>query len=134
MIKYFTPFEKISKLHKTIILISWLVLLIVIWFATTAGEKHLFPSPSQVLKGFKHGLLIGCRQVLHKNVIPSHPGATMKITHLTALVLMSLSLSSQAVRAAEGQDVAAILDLAGRVGLRDHRVQLGVELGCAAGA
>ena len=27
----------------------------------------------------------------------------MKITHLTALVLMSLSLSSQAVRAAEGQ-------------------------------
>ncbi|NAW01354.1 extracellular solute-binding protein, partial [Salmonella sp. hn-h4] len=27
----------------------------------------------------------------------------MKITHLTALVLMSLSLSSQTVRAAEGQ-------------------------------
>lgn len=62
MIKYFTPFEKISKLQKTIILISWLVLLIVIWFATTAGEKHLFPSPGQVLKGFtelyKEGLVV----------------------------------------------------------------------------
>ncbi|MEO7977609.1 hypothetical protein [Flavobacterium sp.] len=62
MIKYFTPFEKISKLQKTIILICWLVLLIVIWFATTTGEKHLFPSPNQVIKGFselyKEGLVV----------------------------------------------------------------------------
>ncbi|MWB93835.1 hypothetical protein GON26_05645 [Flavobacterium sp. GA093] len=52
MIKFLTPFEKVSKLHKTLILSGWLVLLIVIWFATTSGEKHLFPSPDQVLKGF----------------------------------------------------------------------------------
>ncbi|MEP6930984.1 MAG: hypothetical protein ABI850_13255 [Flavobacterium sp.] len=52
MIKFLTPFEKISKLHKTLILAGWLVLLIVIWFAGTSGEKHLFPSPGQVLKGF----------------------------------------------------------------------------------
>ncbi|PXY39697.1 hypothetical protein DMB65_16865 [Flavobacterium cheongpyeongense] len=52
MIKYFTPFERISKFQKTTILIIWLVLLIILWFVTTAGEKHLFPSPSQVLKGF----------------------------------------------------------------------------------
>jgi NitT/TauT family transport system permease protein len=52
MIKFLTPFEKISKLNKTLILIGWLVLLIVIWFAATSGEKHLFPSPGQVLKGF----------------------------------------------------------------------------------
>lgn len=32
---------------------GWLVLLIIIWFATTAGDKHLFPSPPQVLKGFQ---------------------------------------------------------------------------------
>ena len=53
MIKFLTPFEKISKLNKTLILIGWLVLLIIIWFATTSGEKHLFPSPSQVLNGFQ---------------------------------------------------------------------------------
>jgi NitT/TauT family transport system permease protein len=53
MIKILKPFEKISKMNKTLILMGWLVLLIIIWFATTAGEKHLFPSPPQVLTGFQ---------------------------------------------------------------------------------
>ncbi|REG98964.1 ABC transporter permease [Flavobacterium aquicola] len=52
MIKIFTPFEKLSKSHKTFILLGWLFLLIVIWFVGTSGTKHLFPSPSQVLTGF----------------------------------------------------------------------------------
>jgi ABC-type nitrate/sulfonate/bicarbonate transport system permease component len=52
MIKYLTPFEKISKSKKTIILAVWIVLILVLWYATTMGQKHLFPSPSQVLKGF----------------------------------------------------------------------------------
>jgi ABC-type nitrate/sulfonate/bicarbonate transport system permease component len=62
MIKILTPFEKISKLNRTLILIGWLVLLIIIWFATTSGEKHLFPSPAQVLTGFsdlyREGLVV----------------------------------------------------------------------------
>ncbi len=62
MVKFLIPFEKISKMNRTLILIGWLVLLIIIWFATTAGEKHLFPSPSQVLTGFsdlyKEGLVV----------------------------------------------------------------------------
>lgn len=52
MIKYLTPFEKISKSKKTIILAIWIVLILVLWYVTTMGQKHLFPSPSQVLKGF----------------------------------------------------------------------------------
>ncbi|RZK38379.1 MAG: ABC transporter permease subunit [Pedobacter sp.] len=52
MIKFLTPFEKISKSNKTIILVSWIVLIIAIWFVGTSGTKHLFPSPSQVLSGF----------------------------------------------------------------------------------
>lgn len=52
MIKIFTPFEKLSKTHKTLILLGWLFLLIVIWFIGTSGTKHLFPSPGQVLTGF----------------------------------------------------------------------------------
>lgn len=52
MIKYLTPFEKISKSKKTIILAVWIVLILVLWYVTTMGQKHLFPSPSQVLKGF----------------------------------------------------------------------------------
>ena len=46
------PFEKISKAQKTIILIAWIVVLFAIWFVGTMGEKHLFPSPSQVFQGF----------------------------------------------------------------------------------
>jgi len=52
MKQYITPFEKISKSKKTIILLSWVVLLMALWFIGTSGEKHLFPSPSQVFRGF----------------------------------------------------------------------------------
>jgi ABC-type nitrate/sulfonate/bicarbonate transport system permease component len=52
MKQYITPFEKIAKSKRTIILSIWVVLLLAIWFAGTSGEKHLFPSPSQVFKGF----------------------------------------------------------------------------------
>lgn len=62
MKKYFIPFEKISKTSKTTIIIVWLLLLILIWFVSTSGQKHLFPSPSQVLTGFtelyKEGLVV----------------------------------------------------------------------------
>jgi len=52
MMKFITPFEKIPKSNKTIILLGWIILLIAIWFIGTSGEKHLFPSPSQVFTGF----------------------------------------------------------------------------------
>lgn len=52
MIKLITPFEKIAKSQKTIILVAWIAVLLLIWFLGTSGQKHLFPSPSQVLEGF----------------------------------------------------------------------------------
>ena len=52
MIKLITPFEKISKTNKTFILVGWIIVLLTIWFLGTMGEKHLFPSPAQVFKGF----------------------------------------------------------------------------------
>ncbi|MGV3697674.1 ABC transporter permease [Flavobacterium sp.] len=52
MIKFLTPFEKISRSQRTIIALSWTVLLILIWFIGTSGQKHLFPSPAQVFEGF----------------------------------------------------------------------------------
>jgi ABC-type nitrate/sulfonate/bicarbonate transport system permease component len=52
MKQLFTPFEQISKSKKTIILVSWIVLILTLWFVGTSGQKHLFPSPSQVLNGF----------------------------------------------------------------------------------
>jgi ABC-type nitrate/sulfonate/bicarbonate transport system permease component len=48
----FTPFEQISKTKKTIILVSWIVFILALWFIGTSGQKHLFPSPAQVFKSF----------------------------------------------------------------------------------
>ena len=53
MMSIFKPFEKISKANRTFLLMGWFLLLIMLWFIGTTGEKHLFPSPSQVLKGFQ---------------------------------------------------------------------------------
>lgn len=52
MMKLIKPFEKFSKSTKTLILLGWVILILLIWFLGTMGEKHLFPSPGQVLKGF----------------------------------------------------------------------------------
>ncbi len=52
MKKIITPFEKIPKSQKTIILSAWIVFILGLWFLGTSGEKHLFPSPAQVFKGF----------------------------------------------------------------------------------
>ena len=52
MLKLFKPFENTSKSTRTMILVGWVVFLLVLWFVATMGQKHLFPSPAQVSKGF----------------------------------------------------------------------------------
>lgn len=62
MLKLITPFEKIAKSHRTLILVGWILVLLLIWFLGTMGEKHLFPSPSQVINGlsqlYSEGLVV----------------------------------------------------------------------------
>ncbi len=53
MEKYFKPLEEINKTGKTTILSTWLVLLLSFWTLCSFGDVHLFPTPSQVLNGFK---------------------------------------------------------------------------------
>lgn len=50
--KILVPFEKLKKSNKTIILVSWVLLIVLIWFIGTSGKEHLFPSPANVFKGF----------------------------------------------------------------------------------
>jgi NitT/TauT family transport system permease protein len=47
-----TPFNPISKQKKLFILLGWIAAILLLWFLGTMGEKHLFPSPAQVFKGF----------------------------------------------------------------------------------
>jgi len=46
------PFGKISTGKSTILVFAWVFVLGLIWVIGTSGEKHLFPNPQQVLKGF----------------------------------------------------------------------------------
>src|SRR5688572_2703690 len=47
------PFEKISARQTTILYVSWMALIILIWFISgSIGDKHLFPTPKQVAEGF----------------------------------------------------------------------------------
>lgn len=68
MLKYLIPFETTTKIQRTIILVSWVVLLFALWFLASSGTKHLFPTPSQVLTGFselyKEGLVVHIFQSL----------------------------------------------------------------------
>ena len=62
MKKLFQPFEENSQQTKIMIIGSWLVLVMSYWFATSQGDKHLFPSPTQVLAGiqelYNEGLVV----------------------------------------------------------------------------
>lgn len=48
----FKPFEKISKNNRLLIIGAWIAIVLVFWFISSMGERHLFPSPKQVLTGF----------------------------------------------------------------------------------
>jgi ABC-type nitrate/sulfonate/bicarbonate transport system permease component len=83
MIKLITPFENVSKTIKTIILVSWIVLLFVMWFIITMGEKHLFPSPGQVLKGFEE---------LYNEGLVVHIFNSLKLCFLSIFLAIVLSM------------------------------------------
>jgi len=48
----FRPFEDIKKNSRIFIVLFWILLVLVTWFISSSGERHLFPSPQQVLTGF----------------------------------------------------------------------------------
>lgn len=48
----FRPFEDIGSRSSLLIILFWVLLVIVTWFISSSGERHLFPSPQQVFQGF----------------------------------------------------------------------------------
>jgi NitT/TauT family transport system permease protein len=51
--KLLKPFEEIKSSTKLTIQLGWLVFIILIWMLASLGDTHLFPTPMQVLIGFK---------------------------------------------------------------------------------
>jgi len=59
MKKLITPFEEVNSSSFKLIMIGWLVLLFSFWGLSSLGSTNLFPTPPQVLKGFKQIWLDG---------------------------------------------------------------------------
>ena len=53
MKKFFKPFEELKSSNTSTILVGWLIILLTFWTACSVGTTHLFPTPVQVLNGFK---------------------------------------------------------------------------------
>lgn len=62
MKKIFKPFESLKGNNKSVIMLSWLIILLTIWTLASFGETHLFPTPKQVIHGledlWKEGLMV----------------------------------------------------------------------------
>jgi ABC-type nitrate/sulfonate/bicarbonate transport system permease component len=52
MKKFFEPFAEVSAQSRMMITLLWIVGASLLWFASSRGEKHLFPTPEQVATGF----------------------------------------------------------------------------------
>ena len=70
-------------MQRTIILVSWVVLLFAIWFIGSSGTKHLFPTPSQVLTGFSE---------LYKEGLVVHIFQSLKLCFLSILLATIIAL------------------------------------------
>lgn len=53
MKKYITPFEELSGTNKNTLMLGWLIGIIFFWVSCSFGTVHLFPTPMQVINGFK---------------------------------------------------------------------------------
>ncbi len=51
--KWFKPFESIARSQQLIIISCWIFLVVGYWVVSSLGEKHLFPTPTQVWSGFQ---------------------------------------------------------------------------------
>lgn len=57
----FKPFEEISSSGKSMILTGWLLIIGLVWGYSSLGDIHMFPTPMQVLTGFKDLWLAGIK-------------------------------------------------------------------------
>ncbi len=79
----FKPFEKISKNTRLLIVFAWVALVLIIWFVSSMGERHLFPSPKQVLTGFTE---------LYNEGLVVHIGSSLLLCIKAILIAVVISL------------------------------------------
>ncbi len=81
--KLVTPLEKLKAPFNLYIIAFWLVLVLVLWFITTSGQKHLIPSPAQVLTGFS--------ELINEGLV-SHIGSSLALCFQSVFYSIIVSL------------------------------------------
>lgn len=79
----FTPFEVLKKNTRLLIVLFWIILVLVFWFVSSMGERHLFPSPQQVLTGFTE---------LYNEGLVVHIGSSLLLCIKAILIAVVISL------------------------------------------
>ncbi|MCX2764278.1 ABC transporter permease [Aquimarina muelleri] len=79
----FKPFEKISKNNRLLIIGVWIVIVLAFWFISSMGDRHLFPSPKQVLTGFTE---------LYNEGLVVHIGSSLLLCVKAILIAVVISL------------------------------------------
>ncbi|QWX83760.1 ABC transporter permease subunit [Cellulophaga sp. HaHaR_3_176] len=80
----FTPFENIGKNTKLLIMLGWIIAVFGIWFVSSMGETHLFPSPQQVLQGFIE---------LYNEGLVVHIGSSLLLCFSAIIIAIIISLT-----------------------------------------
>ena len=83
MKEIFKPFEKIGKNSQLLIITSWVAAVLAFWFISSMGERHLFPSPEQVLRGFTE---------LYNEGLVVHIGSSLWLCLKAILIAITISL------------------------------------------
>lgn len=83
MKKWFRPFEVVAHNQRLLIVGIWVLLLMVWWFISSAGQKHLFPTPGQVWDGL---------QSLYNEGLVVHIGSSLALCAKATLLSVLVSL------------------------------------------
>lgn len=83
MKKWFRPFEVVPQNQRLLIIGIWVLLLMVWWFISSAGQKHLFPTPGQVWDGL---------QSLYNEGLVVHIGSSLALCAKATLLSVVVSL------------------------------------------
>ncbi|MEQ8245848.1 ABC transporter permease subunit [Fulvivirga sp.] len=83
MKELFKPFEKITTGRNRVVILVWVSLLIVTWFLSSMGDRHLFPSPQQVFRGFVE---------LYNEGLVVHIGSSLWLCLVAIVVAIIISL------------------------------------------
>lgn len=83
MKELFKPFEKITANKNRVVIGVWVLLLVLTWFLSSMGERHLFPSPNQVFRGFVE---------LYNEGLVVHIGSSLWLCLVAIIVAIIISL------------------------------------------